>query len=99
MKPIIILPDGTPILDLDIIKPKVLGYRIIHIQTGRILPGTARNEVYTKPAAVRKMGFVASQFTIMHTQLDIWEYTIEVIYDFEKPKECVYITDKYDYLY
>lgn len=97
--PKIVLSDGTSILDLDDLKPDIFGYMIVHVLTGRILPGTSRNEVYSKAAAIKKMVKIASQFTIMHTQLDIWDYTLEPIYDFEKPKDFIYFTDEEDYLY
>ena len=98
-KPRIILPDGTPVLNLDQVKPEIFGYMIVHTLTGRILPGTTRSEVYSQAAAIRKMNKVASAFNIMQATLDIWDYTLEEIYDFEKPKDFVYYTDIDDNLF
>jgi hypothetical protein len=95
-KPTIILPDGTPVLDLDNVRPEIFGYRIVHVITGRILPGTTRNEIYSKAAAIRKMNRVATMFNIMQCPLDIWDYALSEVYDFEKPKEYKYIVDKND---
>lgn len=81
------------------LKPKVIGFRIVHKQTTRILPGTTRNEVYTKAAGVKKMNSVASMYTVMQASLDIWEYELEEIYDFECPDDPIFITSQDDYLF
>jgi hypothetical protein len=81
--------------NLDNVLPDLLGYQIVHVLTGRILPGTTRTELYTKAAAIKKMNKVASMFTVMHTQLDIWEYTLSPMYEGEI-KEYVLITDLND---
>ena len=93
--PTIILTNGVP-LDLDNFKTKVFGYRIVHKETGRILPGTSRNEIYSKAAGIRKMNQVASAFNVMQAPLDIWQYNLQPIYDFEIPKEYNYIIDEND---
>lgn len=94
----IILNDGTPLSEHNV-QPTILGYRIVHQLTSRILPGTTRNEVYSKPAAIKKMNQIASMYTIQHAQLDIWDYDLEEIYDFECPMNPKFITDSDDHLF
>lgn len=98
-KPRIILPDGTPLDALDNVQPKIFGYRIVHKLTGRILPGTTRQEIYSKAAGIKKMNQIASMFNQQQCPLDIWDYTLEVIYDFEIPVEYKYYTDGDDNLF
>jgi hypothetical protein len=98
MTPKIILPDGSPILE-DSFKPKVFGYQIVHKITGRILPGTTREQIYSKAAAISKMNWVIGQFAVQQHQIDIWEYELCPIYEHDKPKKWNYIVDKNDYLY
>lgn len=94
MTPKIILPDGSPMFE-DSFEPKVFGYQIVHKQTGRILPGTTREQIYSKAAGIRMMNKIAGQYDIM----DIWEYDLSPIYVHDKPKEYVYFVDNDDYLY
>ena len=100
MKPQITLPDGTPLEPgLTNLKPKVFGFKIMHKLTERILPGTTRNEIYSKAAAITKMNQIASAFNQMEAPLDIWSYELIPIFDFEKPKDFVYIVDNNDKIY
>ena len=96
--PNITLPDGS-MFDLNNVQPKIIGFQIIHNLTGRILPGTNRNELYTKAAGVRKMNQVASMYTVMHSSLDIFEYNLTPMYEFEEPDGAKYIKDNDDHLY
>lgn len=89
--------DGSS-FELDNVLPDILGYQIVHVQTGRILPNTTRKELYTKAAAIRKMNKVAAMFTVMHSQLDIWEYILTPMYEGEI-QEFTLITDIDDKLF
>lgn len=93
------LEDGRFLNDLDDLKPEVCGYKIVHQLTGRILPSTTRKEIYSKAAAIKKMDATAQIFNMHCTPLDIWDYALEPIYDFEKPDDCIYINDKDDNLF
>jgi hypothetical protein len=90
--PDIILPDGTK-FDPDNVQPKLIGFHIVHKLTGRILPSTTRQEVYSKAAAIRKMNQVASMYNVMQASLDIWDYELCPIYDIECQKDYIYIED------
>ncbi len=90
--PEIVLPDGSSLND-DNVRPKLIGFQIVHRLTGRILPSTTRSEIYSKAAAIRKMNSTASMFNIMQAPLDIWDYELCPIYDIECPKEYKYIED------
>ena len=94
----IVTSDGG-IFDADDLKPKIIGYQIKHNQTGRILPSTTRKEIYTKAAAIHKMDQTAIMFNMMSTELDIWEYELIPVYDFEEEEDFKYITDRDDHLY
>lgn len=94
----IILPDGSPLSEKNV-QPKIFGYQIVHKQTGRILPGTTRNEIYSKAGAIKKMNIIAGQYDLMEESLNIWDYTLKVIYDYEIPKKFVYIIDEKDWLF
>ena len=96
--PNIILPDGS-LYTPDNVRPDIIGYQIVHTITGRILPGTTRSQIYSKAAAIRKMNEVASMYNVMQTSLDIWDYILHPMYDFEEPAGCMYITDRDDDLY
>jgi len=87
------------IFDPDDHKPEVIGYQIKHNLTGRILPSTTRKEVYSKAAAIHKMDETAITFNMMSAELDIWEYDLVPIYDFEREEDFIYISDKDDNLF
>ena len=94
----IVLPDGSPLSE-DNLRPVMFGYHIVHKHTGRILPGTTRNEIYSKAAAIRKMNWISAQFNMMAELLDIWEYELKEIYEYEKPRNFIYIVDEDDWLF
>lgn len=96
--PEITMPDGSPLSE-DKTQPKVLGFKIEHKLTSRILPGTTRKEIYSKAAAVKKMNSVNSMFMVMQCTLDIWDYELVEVYDLDCPTDPVYITDPEDYLF
>jgi len=96
--PEIVMSDGRSLTEDDL-KPKVFGYRIVHKLTGRILPGTTRSEIYSKAAAIKKMNSVNSMYMVMQCPLDIWDYDLVEVYEHEKPKEFIYLTDSEDFLF
>jgi len=76
----ITMSDGRP-LELNIEKKgTVLGYWIVHSLTGRILPGTDRSQIYSKFAAMKRMGQIATMYNVAGTPLDIWEYELKEVY-------------------
>ena len=96
-KPRIILPNGFPLdMDKSNVRPTIFGYRIEHKLTGRILPGTNRDEIYSKTAGIRKMNKIASAYQQVGEHFNIWDYILVAVYDFEKPDKYVYIVDDMD---
>jgi len=53
-KPIITLSDGTPLNMRDNNINPLIGYQAMHRVTGRIFPGTNRDEYYTMKAMVKR---------------------------------------------
>ena len=98
MKPIITLSNGTELdKDLELAAPKILGYQIINKQTERILPGTTRNEIYIKAAGIRKMNQISTMFNIMQASIEIWDYRLVPVYEFEGlPQDYKLIRDADD---
>lgn len=94
----IVHSDGSE-FNLDNVQPELIGYQIVHNITGRILPGTTRQEMYSMAAGIRKMNQVASMYTVMQCSLDIWDYELCPMYDIECPKNYIYISDKDDTLF
>jgi hypothetical protein len=90
--------DGEEFTLDNVHEPDLLGYQITNVHTGRILPGTTRKELYTKAAGIRKMNKVAAMFTVMHSQLEIWEYTLNPMYEGDI-QEFTIITDINDKLF
>lgn len=82
--------------DPDDLQPKIVGYQIKHNQTGRILPSTTRKELYSKAAAIKKMNQTAQIFNMACATLDIWDYSLVPVYDFEEPEDYIYVSDKND---
>lgn len=87
-KPRIILPDGTPVEEL---KVTIFGYQMEHVQTGRLLPTTTRDQIYSITAAVKKMNEVAGMYELMQEPINIFEYRAVPVYDFELPNVYTYI--------
>ena len=80
--------DGLIDLDNQCTGAKKLGYQMIHQDTGRILPMTRRNEIYSAWAATEKMGQVSMDIPT----LDIFEYVMKPVYDFEVDRsDCRFI--------
>lgn len=86
--------DGTPLFEIDMqcTKPVRLGYQLVHQDTGRLLPTTKRNQLFTAWAATERMGKVATDIPT----LDILEYVQKPVYDYECPDQCTLIKGKFD---
>lgn len=87
--PEITFSDGTPLFELDqqCPPPKKLGYQIVHMDTGRILPTTNRKQIFTSWAATEKMGEVS--YDIPH--LDILDYVFKPVYDVDAPADYILV--------
>ncbi len=69
-------------LDLDVIKPTLLGYQIEHKITTRLFPSTQRFEIYTLNAANNKMLTVIDFMEREHkTFIDQDDYKLVPVYD------------------
>ena len=97
-KPKIILSNGTSFNLDDIEEPKVFGYQIVHVQTGRIIPGCNRKDYYSHAAGLRKMHQVLSMYNVMEASLNIWDYDLKPTYEHDKPTMFEYHADIHDNL-
>ena len=85
----ITMSDGTPLITMDqqCTAPIKLGYQIVHEITGRMLPMTLRNQVYTAWAAAEKLGNVALSIPTLNAM----DYIMKPLYEHERPNQCTFI--------
>ena len=91
----ITLNDGTPLMDLEQqCRPAIrLGYQMVHNITGRLLPTTTRNQIYTAWAATEKMGEVG----VNVPTLELLDYVMKPVFDCDVDvHQCTLIGSLFD---
>ena len=76
----------------------LMGYRIVHRDTGRIMPHTQRNEVMGADYAMHRLATVANDYMERKLDFPFGEYTFEPMYMSELddivPEYILLYTDK-----